>query len=329
TQQTVDALLPNTINQLSRGAYSETPYVLVNAYSDVQPSLYLLFNSETKKLLKLGASHPDIDPAQMAPKDMKRVTARDGLVIPVYLTLPKSSSQKNLPMVVLVHGGPNVRGGYWSWNAEAEFLASRGYAVLEPEFRGSTGFGTKHFKAGWKQWGLAMQTDIADSAKWAIAQGIADPKRICIGGASYGGYAALMGLITDPELFRCGIDWVGVTDLGLMYSLGWNDATDSEKRYGMPLLVGDPVRDAAQFKATSPLDNAARIKRPLLMAYGGADRRVPVDHGIRLREAIKGSNPDVEWVVYEQEGHGWQLEATRIDFWSRVEKFLGRWIGAQ
>ena len=328
-QQTVDALLPNTINRISRGARSDTPFVLINAYADIQPSLYLLFNTQTKKLIKLGASHPDIDSQQMAPKDMKRLTSRDGLVIPVYLTLPKFSPHKNLPMVVLVHGGPYERGGKWAWDADAQFLASRGYAVLEPEFRGSTGFGSKHFVAGWKQWGLPMQNDIADSAKWAIAQGIADPQRICIAGASYGGYAALMGLINDPELFRCGVDWVGVTDIGLMYSLGWSDLTDAEKRYGMPLLVGDPVKDAVQLRATSPLHNAARIKRPLLMAYGGADQRVPIEHGMRLRDAVKAGNPDVEWVEYEQEGHGWQLESTRVDFWRRVEKFLSRSLGAQ
>lgn len=328
-QKTVDTLLPTTTNQLSRGARAETPFILVKAFSDVQPSLFLLFNTETKRLVKLGASHPDIDPAQMAQKDMKRYAARDGLIIPSYLTLPKTGSQKNLPMVVLVHGGPYMRGGYWSWNAEAEFLASRGYAVLEPEYRGSTGFGSKHFRAGWKQWGLAMQNDIADGAKWAIAQGFADPKRICIAGASYGGYAALMGLINDPELFRCGIDWVGVTDPGLLYSLGWSDITESDKRYGLPILVGDPVKDAAQFKATSPLANASRIKAPLLLAYGGADVRVPLEHGTRFRDAVKIGNPDVEWVEYAQEGHGWRLEKNRIDFWQRVEKFLGRTIGAQ
>lgn len=328
-QTTVDTLLPNTINRISRGAHSETPFVLIDAFSDVQPSLFLLFNTQTKRLVKLGTSHPDIDPAQMSQKDMKRYAARDGLTIPSYLTLPKASSQKNLPMVVLVHGGPFVRGGYWSWNAEAEFLASRGYAVLEPEYRGSTGFGSRHFRAGWKQWGLAMQNDIADGTRWAIAQGYADPKRICIAGASYGGYAALMGLINDPDLFRCGIDWVGVTDPGLLYSLGWSDITESEKRYGLPNLLGDPVKDAAQFQSTSPLANASRIKAPLLLAYGGADVRVPLDHGTRFRDAVKPGNPDVEWVVYPQEGHGWRLEKTKIDFWQRVEKFLGRTIGAQ
>jgi dipeptidyl aminopeptidase/acylaminoacyl peptidase len=228
-----------------------------------------------------------------------------------------------------VHDGPYVRGAQWGWNPQTQFLASRGYAVLEPEFRGSAGFGTRHFRAGWKQWGLAMQDDIADGAKWAIAEGIADPKRICIAGASYGGYATLMGLVNDPGLFKCGVDWVGVTDIKLLYTGQWyaSDMSPTYKQYGMPVLIGDPVKDAAQFKATSPIEQAARITQPLLLAYGGADKRVPLNHGKEFYAAVKRTNPDVEWVVYEEEGHGWGLPKNRIDFWTRVEKFLDRNIG--
>ncbi|MES2126100.1 MAG: alpha/beta fold hydrolase [Pseudomonadota bacterium] len=325
-QGRIDALLPATTNRLSRGQRSETPFVLVDSFSDAQPHVFLLFNNETGKLVKLGAANPDIDPKQMAMKDMVRYKARDGLEIPAYLTLPNSAKRK-LPMVVLVHGGPFVRGGYWAFSPEAQFLAARGYAVLEPEFRGSTGFGTRHFQAGWKQWGRAMQDDVADGARWAIAQGIADPKRICIAGASYGGYATLMGLVNDPDLFKCGFEWVGVTDLDFMYTVDWSDFPDAYKKFGMPLLVGDRVADAAQFKATSPLAQAARIKQPLLLAYGGADVRVPIIHGTRFYDAVKATNPNVEWIEYEKEGHGWYLPATNVDFWTRVEKFLDRQIG--
>lgn len=326
-QQTVDAMLPNTVNHVSTAQRAETPFFIIKAYSDTQPALYLLFNAETKKLTKLGSTNADIDPKKMAMKDMLRYKARDGLEIPAYLTLPNASTKKNLPMVVLVHGGPYLRGGHWNWNAEAQFLASRGYAVLEPEFRGSTGFGEKHFKAGWKQWGLAMQDDIADGAKWAIAQGIADPKRICIAGASYGGYATLMGLINDPELYRCGINWVGVTDINLMYNVNWSDFSSIWKQYGMPLMVGDQIKDAAQLKTSSPIENAGKIKQPLLMAYGSADRRVPLIHGEKFYAAVKKDNPNIEWVVYDKEGHGgWSLK-TKLDFWSRVEKFLDKNIG--
>jgi dipeptidyl aminopeptidase/acylaminoacyl peptidase len=326
-QKTVDGVLPNTSNRLSVGQRSETPFVLVDTFSDVQPHIYFIYNKTTGKLTTLGAQNPDIDPATMGMKDMVRYKARDGLDIPAYITVPAGSNKKNLPMVVLVHGGPYLRGGYWEWDNQAQFLASRGYVVLEPEFRGSSGFGARHFKAGWRQWGLAMQNDIADGAKWAIAQGIADPKRICIAGASYGGYAALMGLVNDPDLYRCGINWLGVTDIRLMYSVGWSDTSNVQKQYGMPALIGDPVADAAQFTATSPLEQAARIKQPLLLAYGGVDERVPLVHGKKFYSAVKTGNPNVEWVVYDDEGHGWRKPENRIDFWTRVEKFLEKNIG--
>ena len=329
-QADIDAKLPGTINLISLPARPETPNMLVEAYSDVQPRTFLLYNSDTKKLSKIGDSRPQIKPAQMGPQELMHYAARDGLKIPAWLTLPKGKS-KNLPMVVLVHGGPYVRGGQWEWDRDAQFLASRGYAVLEPEFRGSTGYGEAHFRAGWKQWGLKMQDDIADGARWAIAQGIADGKRICIAGASYGGYATLMGLINDPDLYKCGIDWAGVTDIKLMYTGHWSfrsDLPEAWKQYGMPYLIGDPEKDAAQLKATSPLEQAARIKQPLLLAYGGSDMRVPIYHGKKFRDAVQQTNQQVEWVEYDEEGHGWALPKNRYDFWTRVEKFLNRHIGA-
>ena len=328
-QAQVDRMLPNTVNLLSLPARSASPWVMVTAYSDRFPARTMIYNSDTQKMRLLGNSHPQIEPERMAQQTLVRYKARDGLEIPAWLTLPKGGG-KNLPMVVLVHGGPYVRGGSWGWDANTQFLASRGYAVLEPEFRGSTGFGTKHFRAGWKQWGLKMQDDIADGARWAIAQGTADPKRICIAGASYGGYATLMGLINDPDLYKCGVNWIGVTDINLLYDGHWNftsDLPDGWKQYGMPELIGDQVKDAEQLKATSPLLQASRIKQPLLLAYGGADRRVPLPHGTKFHQAVKEGNPNVEWIEYEEEGHGWMLPKNRIDFWGRVEKFLDKNIG--
>ncbi|NRR29202.1 S9 family peptidase [Oxalobacteraceae bacterium] len=330
-QKKVDELLPGTVNLLTAAARADAPWLLVKAYADTQPAAYFLYSVASQTLSALGGAHPQIDAAQMGMLDLKRYKARDGLSIPAWLTLPKNQD-KHLPMVVLVHGGPFVRGGEWAWNAQAQFLASRGYAVLEPEFRGSTGFGSKHAQAGWKQWGLAMQNDIADGARWAIAQGIADPKRICIAGASYGGYAALMGLINDPDLFRCGIAWAAVTDLAARYSNHYSvlsDLPDDYKEYGMPLLVGDPVKDADQLRATSPLQQAARIQRPLLLAHGSDDLRVPLDQGKSLYQALKGKNPGLEWIQYDGEGHGWGLEKNRVDFWTRVEQFLARHNGPQ
>ncbi|MES2152134.1 MAG: prolyl oligopeptidase family serine peptidase [Pseudomonadota bacterium] len=329
-QAAVDAKLPATVNLVSVARRAETPWVLVEAFSDVLPRTVMLYNTQTGKLDKVGDTYPSIVPAQMGHQEMVRYKARDGLEIPAWLTLPPGEKRTGLPLVVLVHGGPYVRGGQWGWKADAQFLATRGYAVLEPEYRGSTGFGAAHFRAGFKQWGLAMQDDIADGARWAIAKGLVDPKRICIAGASYGGYAVLMGLLKDPDLFRCGIDWVGVTDINLLYTGHWSFRSDLSERwkdYGMPELVGDPVKDAEQLKATSPLLQAARITQPLLMAYGGADRRVPLYHGKKFYDAVKATNPRVEWIEYPEEGHGWALSKNRIDFWGRVEKFLDREIG--
>ena len=329
-QKDIDAKLPNTVNLISVAARAAHPWVLVEAYSDLQPRTYMLYNTATKQFNRVGVSNTHIDAATMGTQELVRYKARDGLEVPAWLTVPHGSARKNLPLVVLVHGGPYVRGGEWGWHADAQFLASRGYAVLEPEYRGSTGFGTRHFRAGWKQWGLKMQDDIADGTRWAIANGLADAHRICIAGASYGGYATLMGLARDPDLYRCGVDWVGVTDINLLYTGHWSfvsDLSEGWKQYGMPSLVGDPVKDAEQLKATSPLLLAARIKQPLLLAYGGADMRVPIYHGRKFYNAVRETNPDVEWVVYEEEGHGWALPKNRIDFWSRVEKFLDRQIG--
>jgi dipeptidyl aminopeptidase/acylaminoacyl peptidase len=263
----------------------------------------------------------------MAYKHPLRYGARDGLSIPAYLTLPNGVPPKNLPMVVLVHGGPSVRGGHWGFNREAQFLASRGYAVLEPDFRGSLGYGRKHEMAGWRQWGLGMQNDVADGARWAIAKGFADPKRICVAGASYGGYATLMGLVNDPDIFRCGVSWVGVTDINLLYSVTWGDMSEEARKYQLPLWIGDQVQDAAQLAATSPIVQAARIKRPLILAYGGSDSRVPVVHGTKFYSAVKAHNPDVEWIEYVNEGHGWRSMQANVDFWSKVEVFLNKHIG--
>ncbi|MBV7538766.1 prolyl oligopeptidase family serine peptidase [Duganella sp. sic0402] len=330
-QEKIDQMLPNTANLLSVPTRSVTPWILVTAHADIWPKRLMLYNKDTGKLSMIGESHPAIKPTEMARKVPAEYKSRDGMTIPVWITLPQGE-QKNRPMVVLVHGGPWVRGGKWTWDPQAQFLASRGYTVLEPEFRGSTGYGSKLFLAGWKQWGLKMQDDIADATRWAIDKGYADPKRICIAGASYGGYATLMGLIKDPDLYKCGFEWVGVTDINLMYDGSWfyrSDMTDDWKQYGMPRLIGDQVKDADQLKATSPLLQASKITQPLLMAYGGSDERVPLPHGTKFYKAIKDSNPNVEWIEYPEEGHGWKLPKTRIDFWGRVEKFLDKNIGAR
>ena len=329
-QDAIDARLPDTTNLVSLPLRRGTDWVLVESYSDRQPQLYSAYNTASKTLLRAGESRPAIQAGRMGRQRVLRYAARDGLQIPALLTLP-ANRDSMLPLVVLVHGGPHERGTRWGWNAQSQFLASRGYAVLEPDFRGSTGYGDAHFRAGWQQWGLKMQDDIADGARWAVAQGIADGRRICIAGGSYGGYASLMGLVNDPQLFKCGVAWAAVTDIQLLYDGHWRyDAEVSKdfQRYGMPALIGDPATHAEQFKATSPLQQAARITQPVLLAYGDDDRRVLPVHGTKLRNALRAAgNRQVEWIEYEDEEHGWGKPATQIDFWTRVEQFLDRHIG--
>jgi len=323
-QAKVDAILTQTINTITCGDCLTSHTVLITSASDHQPVQYYVFNPVNGNLFGLGSTKPAIHPEQMGNRDFYHFSARDGLSIPVYVTMPPGTLSTNLPTVVLVHGGPNIRGAYWEWDSEAQFLASRGYVVLQPEFRGSEGFGFEHFQKGWKNWGMGMQDDLADAAKWAVAQGWSDPKRIAIAGASYGGYATLMGLIKNPDIFRCGFEWLGVTDIDLMFNTPQSDASQEALHYGMKTLIGDPEQDAASFRANSPQYNAARLKQPVLMAYGVLDRRVPIVHGTEFRDTVAKSNSHVEWVQYVDEGHGWHHEENRIDFWNKVETFLDK-----
>jgi len=325
-QVSIDKLRPGVINLLDVAECGCSRWLLVTSYSDRQSPVYALYDREAGQLEPIGQTRPQLDASRMATRDFVRIQARDGQMMPLHVTRPQGLGP--WPTVVLVHGGPHLRGGSWRWHADSQFLASRGYLVLEPEFRGSTGYGAKLFRAGWKQWGLAMQDDVADATRWAVAQGLADGKRVCIAGASYGGYATLMGLVRDPELYRCGVAWVAVTDIGLMYSLRWSDLPEAWKEYGMPLLIGDPVKDAAQFEATSPLKQAVRVTQPLLLAFGGEDRRVPREHGTRFRDAVRQTNAQVEWIEYSDEGHGWFKPENRYDFWNRVEQFLAKQLAA-
>ena len=322
-QKKIDEQLPGTINTISCLKCGQSPFLLVRAESDREPVSTLVYERATGKIANLGSTRPWIKPEQMGTRDFVYYKARDGMSIPAYVTTPPGAKQL-WPTIVLVHGGPWVRGGTWHWDPEAQFLASRGYMVIEPEFRGSYGYGNKLYKAGWKQWGLSMQDDVADAAKWAIASGLADPKRIAIAGASYGGYATLMGLIKNPELFKAGFEWVGVTDINLMFSVHWSDFSDDGVEYDMPTLIGDPKLDAKQFEETSPIKQASRLKQPLLMAYGLDDVRVPLIHGTEFRDAVQKQNHDVEWVTYPNEGHGWHMLETNVDFWNRVERFLAK-----
>jgi dipeptidyl aminopeptidase/acylaminoacyl peptidase len=326
-QRRIDELLPATANTFGCDPCGGQRRFLVRSWSDRQAPVYFLFDREVPgraALSLVGPSMPAMDASQMAEQDFQRVPARDGRSIPVYVTKPKGKGP--WPAVVLVHGGPWVRGVTWGWNADSQFLASRGYLVVEPEFRGSLGYGDAWHRAGFKQWGLAMQDDVTDATRWAVAQGLADPRRLVIAGASYGGYAAMMGLVKEPDLYRAGINWVGVTDIDLLYTVGWSDTSGSQfQREAMPQRIGDRTRDAEQLRRTSPLLRAAEITKPVLMAYGAKDLRVPLPHGTKMRDAIKAAGKaEVVWIEYELEGHGFLLEANRVDFWTRVERFLAK-----
>lgn len=324
-QKKIDALLPGSNNHVSCANDCRNPAaVTVVAMSDRMPPAYFLYTLADGRIVGLGSSHPDINPKQMGKRDFFRYAARDGLQIPVYVTMPPDKAAGPRPAIVLVHGGPWVRGVSWEWDEEAQFLASRGYVVLQPEFRGSTGFGSALFQAGWQQWGRTMQDDLVDAAAWAVKQGWADPKRIGIMGASYGGYATLMGLVRNPDVFRAGVEWAGVTDIELLFTAAQSDMSEDARRYDMKTLIGDALKNPAAFADVSPLAQAGRIRQPLLMAHGAQDRRVPVVHAAKMHDAVIAKNANVEYVVYPEEGHGWRHEEDSIDFWKRVEAFLDK-----
>lgn len=328
-QAAIDQRLPGRVNRLScRRCGGPERTVLVQSWSDRDPGQFWLWRGEADAptLWRLvGLRRKGIAPAQMATLDLHRFAARDGREIPVWVTTPAGAAAGPRPAVLLVHGGPWVRGGHWYWSPMAQFLASRGYAVIEPEFRGSLGYGDAHFRAGWKQWGRAMQDDLADAVAWAAREQIVDPTRVCIAGASYGGYATLMGLVRHPGAYRCGAAWVAVSDPGLLFESAWeSDMSDEARLHTLPVLLGDPVADADALRVVSPVAQAARLKRPLLLAYGELDRRVPLEHGTRLRAALQAAGSDPIYVVYPDEGHDWQRAEHRIDFAHRLERFLAQ-----
>ncbi|MDP2007101.1 MAG: prolyl oligopeptidase family serine peptidase [Rubrivivax sp.] len=327
-QAKVDARFPRHVNQIvgCQPCDASARVVLVHSHADVDPGFVALFRPQEDKWQLVGSAQPDIDPARMARLAFHRTQARDGLDLPVWVTrLPALiSAGKPAPAVVLVHGGPMVRGTDWDWNPQAQFLASRGYVVIEPEFRGGEGYGDMHTTAGFKQWGLAMQDDVTDALRFAVQRGWVDPARVCIMGASYGGYAALWGVAKDPDQYRCAVAHVAVTDPRNMFDFFWSDISDNAKTYSLAVTLGDRKADDAKLAAVSPVEQAARIKVPVLLSHGGADRRVPVQNGERMRDALQKLGKPVEWVLYADEGHGFRHLENKVDYHRRVEAFLAR-----
>jgi dipeptidyl aminopeptidase/acylaminoacyl peptidase len=302
---------------------------LVQSYSDREPGQILVYRSEGDRWQSVGRARQNVIPDQMGRMDFQRIQARDGRDLPVWLTFPPGQKlgqkpSQPLPTVVLVHGGPNVRGSTWGWSPYTQFLATRGYLVIEPEFRGSDGFGRAHLEAGFKEWGKAMQDDVADALVWAQKQGYAS-ERACIAGASYGGYATLAGLIRHPELYRCGVAWVAVTDLMLLaQGSAWveTDISALSRKHVLTKRLGDPVTEEAMLRSRSPVENADKIKAPLMLVMGEADVRVPLAHGSRMRDAMAKAKKPLEYVTYKEEGHSFLLTETYLDFAQRMERFL-------
>ena len=334
-QEKVEKLLPGRVNSIGCLRCGKDDMVAsVVSRSDREPGQVLVYRAKSDQWQSVGRFRPNVDPAQMGRMDFQRIQARDGQDLPVWLTFPPGHKlgqkpAKPLPTVVLVHGGPNVRGSSWGWSPYVQFLATRGYLVIEPEFRGSDGFGRAHLESGFKQWGQAMQDDVADALIWAQKQGFASEKA-CIAGASSGGYATFAGLIRHPELYRCGVAWVAVTDLMLLAKgSAWveTDVGPLTRKEVLPKRLGDPVKDEAMLLANSPVEHADKIKAPVLLAMGEADVRVPIAHGNRMRDAMKKAGKPMEYVTYPAEGHSFLLTATYLDFAGRMERFLAEHLG--
>jgi dipeptidyl aminopeptidase/acylaminoacyl peptidase len=293
---------------------------LVYAGDDKSRGMYYYFDKNSGKIEHLADLSPWIKPEQMA--DMKPIsyTSRDGLTINGYLTLPVGREAKNLPVVINPHGGPWARDN-WGFNPEVQLLANRGYAVLQMNFRGSTGYGKEFWESSFKQWGQTMQNDITDGVKWLVDEGIADPERVAIYGGSYGGYATLAGITNTPDLYAAAVDYVGVSNLfTFMETIPPYWEPYKKMLYEM---VGDPnTKDSIMMKENSPVFNVDKIKSALFIAQGANDPRVNKDESDQMVEALKKRGVHVQYMVKDNEGHGFHNEENRFDFYNAMTKFL-------
>jgi dipeptidyl aminopeptidase/acylaminoacyl peptidase len=292
---------------------------IVRTYSDRSLGAFYLYEVAGKKLTKLADVSPWLREDDLCEMKPISFTSRDGLTIHGYLTLPKGKDPKNLPIVVNPHGGPWAR-DEWTYNPEVQLFANRGYGVLQINFRGSTGYGRKFWQASFKQWGKTMQNDVTDGVKWLEAQGIADPKRVAIYGGSYGGYCSLAGMTFTPELYACGIDYVGVSNLfTFMKTIPPYWKPFLEMMYEM---VGDPEKDSVLMTSASPVFHVDQIKSPLLVIQGAKDPRVNINESNQIVEALKKRGIDVPYLVKENEGHGFHNEENRFEAYEAMESFL-------
>lgn len=322
-QAAVDKKLPDTVNLVASHSQDQKKF-LVLAYSDRDPGTYYLldFQSGKPEFFRLTERMPGISAGQMAPMFPIQYRARDGAEIHGYLTLPVGEKKRGLPLIVLPHGGPTVR-DVWGYAPWVQFLASCGYAVLQMDYRGSPGYGTEFYEKGKREIGRGMQTDIDDGTRWAIAQGYADPARIAIVGASYGGYSVLYALAHSPELYRCGISIAGVTD--------WQDIIKERKgeEYKFAFLhwkewIGDPQTDVEFLGSISPVNFAGTIQAPLLIVQGKDDRIVPPKQARKMVTALEKAGRKPQVLYFADEGHGFRKEKNRLKLLTEMEKFLAR-----
>jgi dipeptidyl aminopeptidase/acylaminoacyl peptidase len=296
----------------------ETVFV-VRTFNDRSLGAFYLYDSASGELTKLADRAPWLPEDQLSEMKPIEYQARDGLTIHGYLTLPQGREPKDLPVVINPHGGPWHRDS-WTFIPEVQFLANRGFAVMQMNFRGSTGYGRKFWEAGFKEWGGKMQDDITDGVHWLIRHGIADPERVAIYGASYGGYAVLEGLVKTPDLYAAGVDYVGVSNLFTFFKTippYWTPYLEM-----MYEMVGHPEKDKDWFQEHSPALNADKIVKPLLVAQGTKDPRVNINESNQIVEALRKRGVEVVYIVKENEGHGFQNEENRFDFYEAMEKFL-------
>lgn len=279
------------------------------------------FDFTTNKAAFLAAAAARIDPQALGKVQPVSFDARDGTRLHGYLTLPPGSDGKNLPLVVVPHGGPFGIFDAWQYDAEAQVLASRGYAVLQPNFRGSGGYGNKFEHAGYGQWGRLMQDDVTDATLWAVKEGIADGARICIHGSSYGAYAALMGVVREPDLYRCASGNVGLYDLRAQHRV----SDTAQAAWGRNYLRN--VMDMDRLAEDSPVTHAAKIRVPVLLSAGDKDERTPRVHTESMHTALVKAGVPVEMKIYENEGHGYYEAANREDYYNRLVAFLDKHIG--
>ena len=298
-------------------------WVALRVSSDVDPGEAYLFDKQTGQATFMLANRDWIKSDEMARMEPVEVTTRDGMTIYGYLTTPKGSNGKNLPLIINPHGGPHGPRDSWGFNPEVQFLANRGYAVLQMNYRGSGGYGNAFERAGYRKWGTAMQDDLTDSVRWAITNGIADPNRVCIYGASYGGYAALMSAVREPDLYKCAIGYVGVYDLDVQQG-----ADFAEHKAGRSYLKDVYPETRAERMAQSPAFATDKLKAAVMLVHGEQDVRVPIRNMHLLVSQMEKSGKKPEEVIVEaKEAHGFQDLENQVRLYDRMQKFFDKHIG--